>query len=301
MRPKITVVGAGNVGATVAQRLAERDYADLVLLDVAGDVARAKALDLNQAGAVAGYRPRLTGTDDYEEAGGSDVVVITSDAAGDPEGKEAVDANRGVVTEVCRQVAERSPDAVVVVITQPVAAMCHVALAATEFPRQRVLGMEGVLDSARLRTLLGWELGASPRDVTALVLGGHGHSMVPVLSATSIAGITVRQRIPAPRLEEILQRMRGGGGCPTPPDCGGSASYAPAAAVAEIVDAIVLDQQRVLPCTALCQGEYGLRDVFIGVPVRVGADGVQEIVEMELEQDERAALERAAEALRELA
>jgi malate dehydrogenase len=244
----------------------------------------------------------VTGTDDHEEAAGSHVVVITSGLprrAGMSR-DDLLATNRDTVAEVSRQVAERSPDAVVVVVTNPLDAMCHVALTATQFPRQRVVGMAGSLDSARLRTFLAWELGVSPADVTGLVLGGHGDAMVPVLSATSVAGIPIRQRLAAPRLEAIVQRTRDGGAEVVELLESGSAFYAPAAAVAEMVDAIVLDQQRVLPCSARCQGEYGLSDVYIGVPARLGADGVEEILEIELEEDERAQLQRSAEAVREL-
>ncbi|MFL5820334.1 MAG: malate dehydrogenase [Solirubrobacteraceae bacterium] len=302
MRSKITVVGAGNVGATVAQRLAERDYADLVLVDVEEGLAQGKALDLNQAGLLTGYEPNLIARAGYEETGGSDIVVVTS---GRPRGPDMsrddlLGANREIVSEVCGQVAERSPDAVVIVVTNPLDAMCHVALEATGFPRQRVIGMAGILDSARLRTFLAWELGVSTADVSGLVLGGHGDTMVPVLSKAQVGGSPIRERLSAQRLEEIVQRTRDGGAEVVELLGDGSAFYGPSAAIAEMVDAIVLDRKRVLVCTALCQGEYGAHDLFIGVPVKLGKDGVEEIVEIALEDDERTQLRRSADAVREV-
>ena len=302
MRRKITVVGAGNVGATTAQRIAERNYAEVVMIDVVDGLAQGKALDLNQCGPVVGYESTLVGTDSYEETSGSEIVVITSGLPRQPgmSRDDLLARNREIVGEVSRQVAESSPDAIVVVVTNPLDAMCHVALSATRFPRQRVIGMAGILDSARLRTFLAWELGVSTADVTGLVLGGHGDTMVPVLSNTNVVGIPVRQKVGAERLEEIVQRTRDGGAEVVGLLESGSAFYAPSAAVAEMVDAIVLDRKRVLPCAALCQGEFGIDGLFVGVPVKLGKDGVEEIVEIELDDAERAELARSAEAVREL-
>jgi malate dehydrogenase len=302
MRRKITIVGAGHVGATTAQRLAERDYADIVLVDVVEGLPEAKALDLNQSGPLVGYEATLTGTNRYEETTGSQIVVITSGLPRKPgmSRDDLLARNQEIVADVSRQVAERSPDAIVIVVTNPLDAMCHVALETSQFPRQRVIGMAGILDSARFRTFLAWELGVSTADVTGFVLGGHGDTMVPVISNTNVAGIPIREKVSDQRLEEIVQRTRDGGAEVVKLLQDGSAFYAPSAAVAEMVDAIVLDQKRVVPCAALCQGEYGFDNLFVGVPVKLGRDGVEEIVEIELDEPERRQLERSAEAVRDL-
>src|SRR3954451_21204358 len=302
MRNKITVVGAGNVGATTAQRLAERDYADVVLVDIVEGMPQGKCLDLNQAGPVVGYEANLTGTNGYEETSGSDIVVITSGFPRQPgmSRDDLLAKNKEIVGGVAKQVAERSPDAIVIVVNNPLDAMCHVALDVTQFPRQRVIGMAGVLDSARFRTFLAWELGVSVRDVTGFVLGGHGDTMVPVVSYTNVAGVPVTQKIDSGRLEEIVQRTRDGGAEVGKLLQKGSAFYAPSAGVAEMVDSIVLDQKRVLPCAALCQGEYGVDDLFVGVPCLLGRDGIEEIVEIELESEEREQLGNSADAVKEL-
>jgi len=302
MRNKITVVGAGNVGATTAQRLAERDYADVVLVDIVEGMPQGKCLDLNQAGPVVGYEANLTGTNGYEETSGSDIVVITSGFPRQPgmSRDDLLAKNKAIVGGVAKQVAERSPDAIVIVVTNPLDAMCHVALDVTQFPRQRVIGMAGVLDSARFRTFLAWELGVSVRDVTGFVLGGHGDTMVPVVSYSNVAGVPIRQKISDGRIEEIVQRTRDGGAEVVKLLQKGSAFYAPAAAVAEMVDSIIHDQKRVLPCAALCQGEFGIEGLFVGVPVRLGKEGVEEIVEIDLESDEKDQLAKSADAVKEL-
>jgi malate dehydrogenase len=302
MRRKITVVGAGNVGATTAQRLAERDYANVILVDIVEGLPQGKTLDLNQAGPVVGYEATLVGTNTYDETAGSEIVVVTSGLPRKPgmSRDDLLAKNKEIVGGVCKEVGERSPDAIVVVVTNPLDAMCHVALDATEFPRQRVIGMAGILDSARFRTFLSWELGVSTRDVTGFVLGGHGDTMVPVLSNTNIAGIPVTQRISAERLKEIVQRTRDGGAEVVKLLQSGSAFYAPAAAVAEMCDAIVYDQKRVLPCAALCQGEFGIDNLFVGVPVKLGKDGVEEILEIDLSDEEKSDLKASADAVREL-
>jgi malate dehydrogenase len=302
MRRKITVVGAGNVGATTAQRLAERDYADIVVVDIVEGMPQGKALDLNQAGPVVGYEPRLVGTNTYEESSGSDIVVITSGLPRKPgmSRDDLLASNREIVEGVTKEVAERSPDSIIICVTNPLDAMCHVALETSEFPRQRVVGMAGILDSARFRTFLAWELGVSARDVTGFVLGGHGDTMVPITSYTNVAGVPVTQRIDPQRLEEIVQRTRDGGAEVVKLLKAGSAFYAPAAAVAEMVDSIVFDQKRVLPCAAYCDGEYGVDGLFVGVPVKLGKEGVEEIVEIELSEQEREELHKSAEAVREL-
>ena len=302
MRNKITVVGAGNVGATTAQRLAERDYADVVLVDIVEGMPQGKCLDLNQAGPVVGYEANLVGTNGYEETAGSDIVVITSGFPRQPgmSRDDLLAKNKEIVGGVAQQVADRSPDAIVIVVTNPLDAMCHVAFDVTQFPRQRVIGMAGVLDSARFRTFLAWELGVSVRDVTGFVLGGHGDTMVPVVSFSNVAGIPIREKISDSRIEEIVQRTRDGGAEVVKLLQKGSAFYAPAAAVAEMCDSIIFDQKRVLPCAALCQGEFGIDGLFVGVPVRLGKEGVEEIIEIDLEDNEKEQLSKSAAAVKEL-
>jgi malate dehydrogenase len=301
-RRKITVVGAGNVGATCAQRLAARDYADVVLVDIVEGLPQGKALDMNQSGPVVGYEPNLVGTNGYEDSAGSDICVITSGLPRKPgmSRDDLLAKNKDIVGSVATQLAERSPDAIIVVVTNPLDAMCHATLDATGFPRQRVVGMAGILDSARFRTFLAWELGVSVRDVTGFVLGGHGDTMVPVVSYTNVAGVPVTQKIDSRRLEEIVQRTRDGGAEVVKLLKEGSAYYAPSAGVVEMVDSIVFDQKRVLPCAALCEGEFGIRDLFVGVPCKLGASGVEEIVEIELTDEETEQLQSSAGAVREL-
>jgi len=302
MRTKITVVGAGNVGATTAQRLAERDYADVVVVDIVEGLPQGKVLDINQSGPVVGYEPNLIGSNGYEESAGSEIVVITSGFPRQPgmSRDDLLAKNKEIVGNVSKEVAERSPDAIVIVVTNPLDAMCHVAYDELGFPRQRVIGMAGVLDSARFRTFLAWELGVSGRDVTAFVLGGHGDSMVPVVSYSNVAGVPVDQLISDERLQEIVQRTRDGGAEVVKLLQKGSAFYAPSAAVVEMIDSIVLDQKRVLPCAALCEGEYGFDGLFVGVPVRLGAQGIEEIVEIDLSETEKQALSDSAGTVREL-
>jgi malate dehydrogenase len=302
MRRKVTVIGAGNVGATTAQRLAERDYADIVLVDIVDGLPQGKALDLNQSGPVVGYEPNMTGTNTYDETSGSDIVVITSGLPRKPgmSRDDLLAANKEIVESVTREVSQRSPDAIIIPVTNPLDAMCHVTLEVSGFPRQRVVGMAGILDSARFRTFLAWELGVSVRDVTGFVLGGHGDTMVPVTSYTNVAGVPVSQKIDPMRLDEIVQRTRDGGAEVVKLLKAGSAFYAPSAAVAEMVDSILLDQKRVLPCAAYCDGEYGIQGLFVGVPVKLGREGVEEIVEIELSEQERADLQQSAGAVREL-
>jgi malate dehydrogenase len=302
MRRKVTVVGAGNVGATTAQRVAERDYADVVMVDIVEGLPQGKALDLNQAGPVVGYEPNITGTNTYDATSGSDIVVITSGLPRKPgmSRDDLLAANKEIVAGVTKEVAQRSPDSIIICVTNPLDAMCHVTLDVSGFPRQRVVGMAGILDSARFRTFLAWELGVSVRDVTGFVLGGHGDTMVPVTSYTNVAGVPVTQRIDPTRLEEMVQRARDGGAEVVKLLKAGSAYYAPAAAVAEMIDSIVLDQKRILPCAAYCDGEYGIDGLFVGVPVKLGNDGVEEIVEIELSDQEKKDLHNSAGSVREL-
>jgi malate dehydrogenase len=301
-RTKITVVGAGNVGATTAQRLAERDYADVVLVDIVEGLPQGKALDLNQSAPVIGYEPTVTGTNGYDETAGSSICVITSGRARTPgmSRDDLLRTNQAIVADVTRNLVERSPDSILIVVTNPLDAMCQVASAEAGFPRERVIGMAGVLDTARFRTFLAWELGVSVRDVTGFVLGGHGDQMVPVTSYTNVAGIPIADLIPAPRLAEIVQRTRDGGAEVVKLLKSGSAYYAPSASICEMVDSIVLDQKRVLPCAALLAGEYGLNGLYMGVPCRLGSGGLEEVIQIDLSAEERAELERSAAAVREL-
>jgi malate dehydrogenase len=301
-RPKITVVGAGNVGATTAQRLAERDYADVVLVDIVEGLPQGKALDLNEGGPVVGYEPNVVGTNGYDETAGSAVCVITSGRARTPgmSRDDLLKTNQAIVADVTRNLVERSPETILIVVTNPLDAMCQVAYHEAKLPRERVIGMAGVLDTARFRTFLAWELGVSARDVTGFVLGGHGDQMVPVTSYTNVAGIPVTELIEAERLAEIVQRTRDGGAEVVKLLKSGSAYYAPSAAVSEMVDSIVHDQKRVLPCAALLQGEYGLDGLYVGVPCRLGASGLEEVLEITLNEEERGQLARSADAVREL-
>jgi malate dehydrogenase len=301
VRRKITVVGAGNVGATVAQEVARRDYADVVLVDIKEGLPQGKALDLNQAGPVLGYEPNILGANGYEETAGSDVVVVSAGLPRRPgmSRDDLVTTNEEIVGSVTREAADRSPDATLVVVSNPLDAMCHVAKDVSGWPRERVIGMAGILDTARFRTFIAWETGASAKDVTAMVLGGHGDQMVPVVSATTVGGVPLTSLVSEERIAAMVERTRKGGG-EIVELLGTSAWYAPGAAVAEMVDAIALDQKRLLPCTAYLDGEYGIDGLYMGVPVTLGASGVEEIVELDLTEDERAELERSADAVRDV-
>ncbi|HXV56591.1 MAG TPA: malate dehydrogenase [Gaiellaceae bacterium] len=301
MRRKVTVVGAGNVGATAAQEIARRDYAEVVLVDIKEGLPQGKALDLDEAGPVLGYEPTITGSNSYDETAGSDVVVITAGLPRKPgmSRDDLVTTNEAIVGSVMREAGERSPDAIAIVVSNPLDAMCHVARNVSGWPRERVFGMAGILDTARFRTFIAWETGASAKDVTAMVLGGHGDQMVPVVSAASVGGVPLTKLVPADRIEAMVERTRKGGG-EIVELLGTSAWYAPGAAAAQMVDAVLLDQKRLLPCTALLQGEYGIDDLYMGVPVKLGAGGVEEIVELDLTDAERAALAESAAAVREV-
>jgi malate dehydrogenase len=301
LRKRITIVGAGNVGATAAQEIARLDYADVVLVDIKEGLPQGKALDINSAGPVLGYEPNLLGTNGYEKSEGSDIVVVTAGVprTGDMSRDDLVTTNEGIVSSVTRDAIELSPDAILIVVSNPLDAMCHVAKEVAGWPRERVFGMAGILDTARFRTFISWETGASAKDVQALVLGGHGDQMVPIVSATTVGGVPLRKLVSAERIEALVERTRKGGG-----ECvqllGTSAWYAPGAAVAEMVHAIALDQKRVLPCTAYLDGEYGIEGLYMGVPVKLGAGGIDEIVELDLSEEEKTELARSADAVREV-
>ncbi|MGD0834551.1 MAG: malate dehydrogenase [Candidatus Dormibacteria bacterium] len=302
MRHKITVVGAGNVGATLAQRLAERNHSDVVLIDIVDGLPQGKALDLLEAGPVAGYDSLVTGGTGYDESAGSDIVVITSGIPRKPgmSRDDLVMTNAGIVAGVARQAAAASPDAVMVVVSNPLDAMAQVAMAAGGFPRERVIGMAGILDTARFRAFIAQELRTSVHDVQAVVLGGHGDTMVPLVHMTTVAGVPVSQLIPPERLEQIVQRTRDGGAEIVNLLKAGSAYYAPSAAVAQMVDAILLDTRQVLPCSVHLRGEYGITGVFTGVPARLGGGGLLEVVELTLGAEDAAALQRSAASVREV-
>jgi malate dehydrogenase len=297
----VTVVGAGNVGATCAQELARRDYCDVVLVDIKDGLAAGKALDINQAGAVLGYEPNVTGSTGYEESAKSDVVVITAGVprTGDMSRDDLVSTNEKIVGSVTSEVAEHSPDAILIVVSNPLDAMCHVAKNVSGWPKERVFGMAGILDTARFSTFIAWKTGSSVKDVSAMVLGGHGDQMVSVVSATTVGGIPLRKLVSDDGIGDLVERTAGGGG-ELVKLLGTSAWYAPGAAAAQMVDAIMLDEKRVLPCTALLEGEYGIDGLYMGVPVKLGASGIEQIVEIDLSADERAALEASAEAVREV-
>jgi malate dehydrogenase len=301
LRNKVTVVGAGNVGATCAQELARRDYANVVVVDIKEGLPQGKSLDVNQAGAVLGYEPTVVGSNGYDETAGSDVVVITAGVprTGDMSRDDLVTTNEGIVKSVTAEVVARSPDATLIVVSNPLDAMCHVAKDASGLPKQRVFGMAGILDTARFATFIAWETGSSVKDVTAVVLGGHGDQMVPVVSATTVGGVPLAELVAQDRIEAMVDRTRKGGG-EVVKLLGTSAWYAPGAAAAQMVDAIVRDEKRVLPCTAYLEGEYGIDGLYMGVPVKIGAGGVEQIVELELSEQERGWLEESATAVRDV-
>src|SRR5206468_74029 len=301
MRRKITIVGAGATGATAAHILAARDYADVVLTDIKEGLPQGKALDLNQMGPILGFEPQISGTNSYEKTAGSDVVVITAGLPRSPgmSRDDLVTTNEKIVGSVTQEVVAASPDAVIVVVSNPLDAMCHVARRVSGFAKQRVFGMAGILDTARFRTFIAWETGASVKDVTAMVLGGHGDQMVPVVSATTVGGIPLTKLVSQDRIEAMVERTRKGGG-EIVNLLGTSAWYAPGAAAAQMVDAVVLDEKRVLPCTALLEGEYGIDGLYIGVPAKLGAGGLEEVVELDLSEQERDWLRESADAVREV-
>jgi malate dehydrogenase len=300
-RRKVTVVGAGNVGATCAQELARRDYCDVVLVDIKEGLPEGKALDINQAGAVLGYEPNVTGSTSYEATKGSDVVVITAGLPRQPgmSRDDLVTTNEKIVGSVTEAAVAQSPDAILIVVSNPLDAMCHVAKNVSEFPKERVFGQAGILDTARLQTFIAWETGSSVKDVQATVLGGHGDQMVSVVSAATVGGVPLTKLVPEGRIVAMVERTAKGGG-EVVDLLGTSAWYAPGAAAAQMVDAVMLDEKRVLPCTAYLEGEYGIDGLYMGVPVKLGAGGIEQIVELDLTDDEQAALQASTEAVREV-
>src|SRR4029077_9866307 len=301
LRAKVTVVGAGNVGATCAQEIARRDYADVVLVDIIPNFPQGKALDMNQAGSVLGYEPNITGTNSYEATAGSDVVVITAGKPRSPgmSRDDLVTTNESIVSAVTKEAVKHSPGAILVVVSNPLDAMCHVAKATSRFKKHRVVGMAGILDNARFSTFIAQELDVSVQDVTAVVLGGHGDQMVPVVSATNVGGVPLPELLSKGRINKLVERTKFDGG-ELVGLLGKSAWYAPGAAAAQMVDSICLDEKRILPCTAYLDGEYGISGLYMGVPVKLGAAGVEEIVKLRLTADEKKMLRASAAAVREV-
>ncbi len=302
MRSKITVVGAGFVGSTLVQRLAERDYADVVMYDIIPNMPQGKALDMLQAGPVLGYDSLVVGTNDYADTANSDIVVITSGFPRKPgmSRDDLVKKNQEIVTQVTQEVVKHSPDCVIIMVTNPLDAMAQLAYHVSGFPRNRVIGMAGVLDTARFRTFIAQELNVSVRDVQAYVLGGHGDTMIPLSRMCTVAGVPIGQLIPTERIEQIVQRTRDGGAEIVKLLGTGSAYFAPSASVLQMVDSILLDKKMIMPCAAYLQGEYGIDGLFVGIPVKLGAKGLEEIVEIELTEGERSLLQQSANAVKEL-
>jgi malate dehydrogenase len=301
VRQKVTVVGAGLTGRTIAQEVARRDYANVVLVDIVENLPQGIALDVDEAGPVLGYEPTVVGSNSYDASSGSDVVVVTAGVPRKPgmSRDDLVTTNEKIVASVTEQALAQSPDAIVIVLSNPLDAMCHVAKSVSGLPKERVFGQAGILDTARFRTFVAWETGTSAKDVHALVLGGHGDQMVPVISTTTVGGVPLAKLVSQERIDAMIERTRKGGG-EVVELLGTSAWYAPGAAVAEMVDAVLLDQKRVLPCTAYLEGEYGIDDLYMGVPVKLGAGGIEQIYELDLSAQERAWLDESAAAVRDV-
>jgi malate dehydrogenase len=299
---KITVVGAGNVGATTAQRVAEKELArTVVMVDVAEGIPQGKGLDQLQSGPIEGFDARVIGSNGYDESKNSDIVIITAGIARKPgmSRDDLLNTNAGIVKSVAEQVKATSPNAIIIVVSNPLDVMCYVAMKASGFPRERVLGMAGVLDTARYRAFLAEAMDVSVKDIQAMVLGGHGDTMVPLISYTSVSGIPVTQLLAKDKLDAIVDRTRNGGAEIVKYLKTGSAYYAPSSGAVQMAEAIVNDQKRILPCAAWLNGEYGMKDLFLGVPVKIGRKGMEKVIEVELTKEERAALEKSAEAVRE--
>ncbi len=302
MQHKVTVVGAGNVGATTAQRIAERELADVVMVDVAADLAAGKALDMMEAAPIIGFNARISGGGDYAPTAGSDICVVTAGLARKPgmSRDDLLNKNTEILTEVVRQLVQHSPETILIIVTNPLDAMCEVARRVSGFPRERVFGMAGVLDSARMRCFIAAELKVSVEDVDAFVLGGHGDTMVPLPRYATVNGIPLPQLLSAERIEAINERTRNGGAEIVNYYKQGSAYYAPSAAVLDMVAAILHDKKKILPCAVYLEGEYGYEDLFIGVPAKLGRGGVEEVVQLSLTTEEKGALAKSAEAVKGL-
>ena len=301
-RPRVTVVGAGNVGATTAQRIAEAGLADVVLVDIVEGLPQGKALDLAEAAPVMAHDARISGTNDYADTAGSAIVVVTSGLARQPgmSRDDLLSKNAGIVRSVVEQAVRHSPDCILIIVTNPLDAMCHVAMEASGFPRERIIGMAGVLDSARFRTFIAMELGVSVEDTHAFVLGGHGDTMVPLPRYSTVAGIPITELMTPERVAALVDRTANGGAEIVALLKAGSAYYAPAASTYEMVDAILRDRKRVLPCAVRLDGEYGVEGLFVGVPVVLGSKGMERIIQIDLTAEEDTAFKRSAAAVQEL-
>ncbi len=302
MNKKVTVIGAGNVGATAAQRLAEKELCDVVLVDIIDGVPQGKALDLAEAAPIEKHDAHLVGTNAYDASAGSDIVIITAGIPRKPgmSRDDLLTTNAGIVKKVTQEVASRSPNATLIIVSNPLDAMCHVAFDASRFPKQHVIGMAGVLDSARFRAFIAMELNVSVENTHAFVLGGHGDTMVPLPRYSSVAGIPITELMTAERIEALVKRTRNGGAEIVSLLKTGSAYYAPASAAVEMAESILKDKKKILPCAAYLQGEYGIKDLFIGVPVKLGANGIEQVIEIKLTTEENAALQKSAAAVQEL-
>ena len=302
MRRKITVVGSGNVGATVAHRLADKQLADVVLIDILEGIPQGKGLDLFESGPIEGYDARIRGTNNYADTAGSDLVVLTAGFPRKPgmSRDDLLKANYDVVKGTVEQVVRHSPDCILIVVTNPLDAMAQTAYRVSGFSKNRVVGMAGILDTARYRTFLAEALNVSVQNVQGFVLGGHGDTMVPVPRYTTVAGIPVTELLPKEQLDQIIKRTANGGAEIVSLLKTGSAYYAPSAAVVEMIDAIFNDRKKILPCAAYLEGEYGIHGLFVGVPVKLGARGIEQIIEIKLTAEEQAALQRSANAVKEL-
>jgi malate dehydrogenase len=301
-RRKVTIIGAGNVGATTAEQIVAAGLADVVLIDVVEGLPQGKALDLDEAAPVVGYDVQVSGTNDYADTADSKIIVVTSGLARQPgmSRDDLLAKNAGIVGSVVKQAAAYSPDAIIVVVTNPLDAMCHVALKASGFSPERIVGMAGVLDSARFRSFISDELEVSVRDIRGFVLGGHGDTMVPLPRYSTVGGVPITELMSAERIEALVERTRNGGAEVVALLKTGSAYYAPAASIVEMIEAILRDRRRVLPCAAYLRGEYGIDGLFVGVPIILGNGGVEKIIEIALTDDERAAFNRSADAVRDL-
>ena len=302
MDKKVSVIGAGNVGATVAQRLAEKELCDVVLIDIVEGVPQGKALDLSEAAPVEKHDAHLTGSNTYEASAGSDIIIITAGLPRKPgmSRGDLISANAKIVKTVTQPAAELSPKAILIIVSNPLDAMCHVAYEASGFPRNRVIGMAGILDSARFRAFIAMELNVSVENTHAFVLGGHGKTMVPLPRYSTVAGIPIIELLSKERIDALIDRTRKGGAEIVGLLKTGSAFYAPASAVVEMAESILKDKKKILPCAAYLDGEYGIKDLFIGVPVKLGANGIEEIIQISLTDDEKTALQKSADAVAEL-
>jgi len=301
-RKKITIVGAGHTGSTIAQRLVEKNTSDIVLVDIVQDMPQGKALDILEAGPVYQYDSHITGQNSYEESRDSDVVIITAGSARKPgmSRDDLLKINTKIVKDVVENIAETSPNAIIIVLTNPLDTITYLAYKVSKFPKHRVVGMAGILDAARFSAFIAMELNVSVENIHAFVLGGHGESMVPSVKYTTVAGVPVEDLIPKKRLDDIINRTRNGGAEIVNLLKTGSAFYAPSAAIVEMVEAILKDKKKILPCAALCEGEYGINDTFVGVPVKLGANGVEQIFNIRLNEEESTALKHSAETVKNL-